>query len=238
MKKTILTIFILICTTISFACSCPSIKIINAYSNFDFMGTVQFKSLMVIEKSSGYFESKIEIKELFKGDDKSKLFIYSDKGSSCEFIPELNTDYFILGLKNMSGEIEISFCSANSIPNEEKLSILRELVKESHSINISSNLIQQVKGDINPKFFKKSKCGFYLYKVLLNVDLSIKKILPLNENARMHQNDEVMDDLKSKVYYIKTDDKSKLDNSILTSFIILGWSENGKKEKIIRPTSL
>lgn len=238
MKNLIFTFILFIFTPTLFACSCPQIKIINVFSNFEFIGIVQFESLKEVKKKSNYFESKIKIKELFKGESIGKLYIHSDKGSSCEFMPEMNSDYFILGFKNDSGMIETSFCLTYEFPNNEKLSIFRELVKERGSDEITSNLIQYVKEDIDAKLFKKDVNGYFLYRVLLNSDLSIKEIIPVNNNAIINYDDKVRNDLKRKIFYRKADDKIKLGKTEFNSFLILNWSENQKNEKIITPTKL
>ena len=137
-----LTFIFLITSAFTFACSCSQIKIVNAFSNLDFIGIVEFESIKRIENSYGAYASKVLVKELFKGNKNEKFIIDSQEGSSCSFLPEIKSEYFILGFKNEKGIIEISFCSAQKYPNKNELSILRNVVKKNEFQNISSNLNQ------------------------------------------------------------------------------------------------
>ena len=114
----------------------------NAYSNLEFIGIVEFKTLNEIENSESIYESTYIIKELYKGNKNEKIYINSMKGSSCGFLPEKNSEYLILGYKENDGKTMISFCLVQGNPNKESLSILRKLNKERIEQNITSNLRQ------------------------------------------------------------------------------------------------
>tara|TARA_B100000787_G_C16096221_1_gene251284 strand:+ start:150 stop:785 length:636 start_codon:yes stop_codon:yes gene_type:complete len=211
---------------------------VNAFSNLDFIGIVEFESINRIENSYGAYESKIIFKELFKGNKKEKFIIDSQEGSSCSFMPETKSEYLILGYKNEQGIIEISFCSARIPPNEQELLILRKLSENQILTKISINLNQILKEEIDSLLFGKYKSGFFLYKVILNSDLTLKEITPENRMAKNHFNSKVRNELIKKIKYKKTREKFKLESGKLTSYIILNWTENYENKKIITTTKL
>lgn len=237
-KQYILTIILLIVSINSFACSCSSIKIINAYSNLNFIGIVEFQTLNQIENNKSIYESTYIIKELYKGNKDEKIYINSMKGSSCAFLPEKNREYLILGYKNRNGRTTISFCLVQGNPGKKSLSILRNLSKNKIGENISENLRQINKKEIKYNLFEKSVNGIFLYKVQLDSELKIKKIIPQNENAKNNFNETIENELKDKIYYKKNKDYLKLEKEDLTSYIILNWEENYENERIITTSKI
>jgi hypothetical protein len=237
-RKNILTFLLLITSFYSFACSCTRIKIVNAYSNFEFIGTVEFQTLNEIEKSESIYESTYIVKELYKGNRKEKIYINSMKGSSCSFLPEKNSEYLILGYKENGGKTMISFCLAQGNPNKENLSILRKLSKNKIEQNISSNLRQIAKGEINHNLFEKSVNGIFLYKVHLDSEFKIKEIIPQNENAKKNFNEKIRNEFKNKIYYQKSEEEIILKKEKLTSYIILNWEQNYKNQRVITTSRL
>ncbi|WP_218597756.1 hypothetical protein [Polaribacter sp. NJDZ03] len=236
--NSILTFLLLITSFYSFACSCSQIKIVNAYSNLEFIGIVEFQTLNEIENSESIYESTYIIKELYKGNRNEKIYINSMKGSSCSFLPEKNSEYLILGYKENDGKTMISFCLAQGNPKKESLSILRKLSKEKIEQNISSNLRQIAKEEINNNLFEKSVKGIFLYKVHLDSELKIKEIIPQNENAKKNFNEKIRNEFKNKIYYQKSEEEIKLKKEKLTSYIILNWGKNYENERIITTSRL
>lgn len=238
MKKTTLTLLLTITFLKSFGCSCGPMKIMNAYSILDFIGVVEFKSLTEVENNYGIYKSTFEIKELFKGKNDEKIFVDSMKGSSCSFLPQKNNTYLILGYKTIDGKIMTSFCLAQGNPNKKSLSILRYLKKKKIENEISSNLRQTLKNELNPNLFEKSVNGVFIYRVALDSDLKIKKIFPCNRNAKRNFNEKVRKELKRTISYkINEEEKGfKIDN--LTSYIILTWEDNYESERVITTTRL
>lgn len=237
-RQYILTIIFFIASVNSFACSCSSIKIVNAYSNMNFIGIVEFQTLNEIENSESIYESTYMIKELFKGNKNEKIYINSMKGSSCSFLPEKNNEYLILGNKEKDGKTMISFCLVQGNPSKKSLSILRKLSEEKIEQNISSNLRQIIKKEIDSTLFEKSVKGIFLYKVYLYSDLKIKKIIPQNENAKKNFTEKIRDELRNKINYQKNEEELKLKNENLTSYIILSWEKNYENERIITTSRL
>jgi hypothetical protein len=237
-RHSILTFLLLITTVYSFACSCAQIKIVNAYSNLEFIGIVEFQTLNEIENSESIYESTYIIKELYKGNRNEKIYINSMKGSSCGFLPEKNSEYLILGYKENDGKTMISLCLAQGNPNKQSLSILRKLSKEKIEKDISSNLRQFTKEEINYNLFEKSVKGIFLYKVYLDSELKIKEIIPQNENAKKNFNKKIRNEFKNKIYYQKSEEDIKLKTEKLTSYIILNWGKNYENERIIKTSRL
>ena len=237
-KQFIITITFLISSISSIACSCSGIKIVTAFSNLDFIGIVEFESINRIENSYGAYDSKILFKELFKGNKSEKFILDSQEGSSCGFMPETKSEYLILGYKNEQGIIEISFCSARTHPNDEELLILRKLSENKISTKISTNLHQILKEEIDSLLFGEYKNGFFLYKVNLNSDLTLKEIIPENRMAKNHFNSKVRNELIKKIKYKKAREKLKLKSVKLSPYIILTWSENYENKRIITTTKL
>ena len=237
-RNSILTFLLLITSFYSFACSCSQIKIVNAYSNLEFIGIVEFKTLNEIENSESIYESTYIIKELYKGNKNEKIYINSMKGSSCSFLPAKNSEYLILGYNGNDGKTMISFCLVQGNPNKESLSILRKLNKERIEQNITSNLRQITKEEINYNLFEKSVTGIFLYKVHLNSEMKIKEIIPQNENAKKNFNEKIRNELKNKIYYEKKEKEIKLKKEKFTSYIILNWETNYENERIITTSKL
>ena len=237
-RKYILTIIILITSVNSFACSCIPKKIINAYSNLNFIGIVEFQTLNPIQNNENIYESTFVIKELFKGNKNEKIYINSMLGSSCGFLPELKSKYLILGVKKKDGKTMISYCLVQKKPSKESLSILRKLSDEKVEQNLTSNLRQIEKGKIDHTLFEKSIKGILLYKVYLNSELKIKEIIPQNENSKNNFNENIRKEFKKRMYYLKKDDEIKLKKENLISYIILNWENNYENERIITTTKL
>ncbi|WP_298767704.1 hypothetical protein [uncultured Polaribacter sp.] len=237
-RNRILTFLLLIKSFYSFSCSCIPKKIINAYSNLNFIGIVEFQTLNPIQNNENIYESTFLIKELFKGNKNEKIYINSMLGSSCGFLPDLKSEYLILGVKKKDGKTMISYCLAQGNPNKESLSILRKLNREKIEQNITSNLLQIVKKEINYNLFEKSVKGIFLYKVHLNSELKIKEIIPQNENAKKNFNEKIRNEFKNKIHYQKSEEEIKLKTEKLTSYIILNWEENYENERIITTSRL
>ena len=214
-------ILLCLCTTFnSFSCSCPNISLINAYSYFDFIGTVQFENLREVN-DYGLYASEVNIQELFKGNTVQKIFINSQKGSSCNFIPEENISYFILGSKNENGQIEISLCTAFNPSSIKNINILKQ-----HKLEvIDTNLKQRFNGKIKNSLFNKKLTGYFIYKVILNSDLSISQILPINQNALDNFNSGIRFEFLKKISYHKINPELSFTKDKLTSYIILNWEE-------------
>ena len=238
MKKILLTLILVFTFFKIEACSCGQTKIVNAYSILDFIGVIEFKTLTEIENANGIYQSTYKIKELFKGNSDERIYVESLKGSSCEFIPEKNKEYLILGYKTKKGKIITSICLANVNPSKNILSILRYLSKEKIEQNISSNLRQIVKKEIDYTLFEKGIKGIFLYKVDLDSDLKIKTIIPQNENAKNNFNEKIRGELKNKIYYQKNKKELKLKKEKLTSYIILNWEENYENERILTTSKI
>lgn len=238
MNKTFLLIIALIITATTYACTCPLIKITNAFSHLEFIAIVEFQSLHQIENNSGYYKSNIKINELFKGNNISELLIDSGEGSSCGFSPRINTEYFILGYKNEQGLIKTTYCLAYSSPDVEKLSILRELAQKEISVQLTPNLRQELEDELNSTLFEKSVKGTFFYEVILNSDLEIKEIIACNENAERNLTNKIINELKQKIKYERFEENQKVTDKKIISFIILNWSTNYENEKIITATKI
>ncbi|MAD96099.1 MAG: hypothetical protein CMB99_02120 [Flavobacteriaceae bacterium] len=209
----------------------------NAFSFFEFIGIVEFESVQKIENSNGYYESKYKISKVYKGKGKPEIYINSQEGSSCSFIPGRNTKYLILG-ERINGKIEISFCSAMQVPDKNKLAILDNLVSLDLPNKTSFKLFQTFNEDINPSLFSKSVNGTFIYEVVLNSKLNIEKLSPLNDNAKNSFNEKVRTELLRKIRFKRISEYKKENNSKLTSYIILNWTTNYENEKVFGATRL
>ena len=233
MRKQLLILVLFLISAKVLGCSCGPTKIVNAYSIYNFIGVVEFTSLTKIENSYGMYESTFNIKELFKGIRSQKIYIDSMEGSSCGFLPKKNTPYFIFAYKTRKGKTVISYCQAQSNPDEKTVSIVRELSRRKIGQTMSSNLRQRLKGDLNSELFESSLNAIFIYKVSLNSDLSISKIQPQNEHASMNFNEEIKRELKKKIVYEINEDDIKTKKKNLTSYIILDWQINYEDQRVI-----
>lgn len=238
MKKTYLAIILLLATITTYACTCPLIKITNAFSHFEFIAIVEFQSLHEIENNPGYYQSKFKINELFKGNNISELLIVSGEGSTCGFSPRINTKYFILGYKNEEGLIETSYCLTYNSPDDEKLSILRELAQKEISVQLTPNLRQELVDELNSTLFEELVTGTFLYEVILNSDLEIIEIIACNANAERNFNEQIKKEIKQKIKYERFEENQKIPSQKISSFILLSWTENYENEKVITATKI
>ncbi|SNR14835.1 exported protein of unknown function [Tenacibaculum jejuense] len=230
--KYFLLFLLLISSYQSFACSCSPIKLMNAFSYADFIGVVQFESIKELNKNPGFYSSKIKIEELFKGNSNDAIFINSQKGSSCHFIPSNGVSFFILGFKNEQNLIEVSFCTALLSSSINHKDILRNISKKHKNKPIAYQFVQRLKGNINQTLFSKTKEPL-IYKVTLNSDASISNIIPENKIAQQNFNSGIRFELLKKVSFTKPDAKLKYKKDQLVSYIILKWTKNLDNETIL-----
>lgn len=155
MKKYFLIIIVLSLSKMSLACSCSPFKIVNAFSYFEFIGIIEFESLEPVKEYDGFYKSKIRIKNLFKGNKKVELYINSEEGSSCGFIPYLNEKYFILAYRSSNGLLQTSYCLAYNPAEMKSLHFFKELKKRNVPELISSNIKETIK-KIDVKLFESS----------------------------------------------------------------------------------
>ena len=190
MKKS-LTLFLRLLTYTSIsACSCTSMKAVNVFSYFEYIGIVEFQSITEIKNDSNYYSSTHTLKRLFKGSKNSNIYINSLKETSCAFIPKIGREYLILG-ERRNGRIEISFCSAMRVPSEETLIKLDQLIQLGVDKRTSRNMYQTVREQIDSQLFPKEEKGIFIYKIKLDQELKITALSPFNTIAKSHFNKEV-----------------------------------------------
>lgn len=235
MKKIILTL-VVFSTIKIFACSCSQFRLTNVISGIEFIGIVKFKSLKETSIHSEIYKAEFEIKEQFIGNKNAELFIESQEGSSCGFLPESGSEYFILAYKNENGLLATSFCLARNVPNNEILSILREVRESKIYYQTTRNLRQITKKKINSSLFEKNFKGAFIYEVNLNSNFKVTNLKPFNTRARKNFNENIKQDLTKSFEYMKMDENLKMKDEVFKTFIILSWSKNYEEELVFEST--
>lgn len=237
MKKIIFT-FLLLSTVSVQACSCGSLRLSNLFSGIDFVARIKFNSIEKVENSYGLYKTEYEIIEKFVGNKKTKLFINSQEGSSCGFIPKINTEYFIIAQKNEHGFVETSYCLAQRFPNKKLLSQIREAVEFKIPLRTSRNIRQITKDELNSKLFDQTVKGVFIYQVNMNSEFRVSDISPVNANAKNNFNENIKKELIQKFLYVKMHENSIIENKNLTAFIILSWTNDYMGKNILDTTKI
>ena len=237
MKRIIFT-FLLLSTFSVQACVCGPLRLSNLFSGIDFVARIKFNSLEKIENSYGLYRTQYEVIEQFVGNEKIKLFINSQEGSSCSFVPELNTEYFIIAHKNEHGFVETSYCLSIRFPDKKLLSQIRELVKLKIPLRTSRNIRQITKQELNSRLFDKTVSGAFIYQVNMNSEFTVSDILPVNTNAKNNFDKNIKKELIQKFEYVKMNESSKIEKKNLTTFIILSWRKDYEGRNILDPTKI
>ena len=222
----------------SYSCSCPQIKFINAFSYFEFIGIVEFEDFAALKKDSNLYKTSIKFKEIFKG-EKTQIMINSQIGSSCGFLPTKKEDYLIYGNKNDLGLIEISFCSARNLNNsfnKESVFNLKKLREIIPFNEITENIQQINKIEIDKKLFNLTLNELLVYKVKLNSKNEIIEIKPMNNNSLKNFSELINSELKNKIKFRKQNPDIEIKEKIRNTYIILKLEKDYENE--IRITRL
>ena len=128
--KTIFTIFFLLLTYQSFACSCVTMGVVERYGRADFVAKAKILDVKPDPKREDFHILKIQIQDLFKGNQVDTLYLNSYLKSSCAFLTPVNTTWLIFANKSDNGELGFGLCSGpqqidrvfdpSKYPNAEK----------------------------------------------------------------------------------------------------------------------
>ena len=195
--KTIFTIFFLLLTYQSFACSCVTMGVVERYGKADFVAKAKILDVKPDPEREEFHVLKVQIVDLFKGNKINTLYLNSDLKSSCAFLTPENTTWLIFANKNSNGELGFGLCSgpqqvdrvfdSSKYPNASKnhqksLDLKFEVLEYLNSKNIDP------KNEFNlPLFLYRSslkdfkgidlgKEKFALYEVTVKKNLSIQRI--------------------------------------------------------------
>ncbi|MCG7502880.1 hypothetical protein MHM83_13505 [Tenacibaculum sp. Mcav3-52] len=222
----------------SFACSCSQLRLTNTLSGIEFVGIIKFTSLKKIEKFEGIYKAEYKVKEQFIGYENAELFIESQEGSSCGFLPELNSEYFIFAYQNELGFLATSFCLARNIPNKEILSILREITQKRIYQQTTRNIRQLTKEKLNSNLFEQNINGAFIYEAILDSNFKVKRMKPFNLNARKNFNEKIKQELNNKFEYKRMNEDLKMKEKNFKIFIILNWNKNYEGKLVVEPTKV
>ncbi|PNQ75166.1 hypothetical protein C1T31_03250 [Hanstruepera neustonica] len=200
--KNILTILFIICIQQVYACVCRTVPLIDRIESSDFIAKAKILKVTADDENNSFHNIEIEIIDIFKGENLSKLKIYSALNSSCGFFTPENTTWLIFAKKDENGILSFGYCSgakqidrkfnSDRYPNaqkgysrsiEQKIELL-EFIKQKNidpknefklQITATNGCLKEFRG------IEVKNEPFALYELTINNDLSIKNIKPLKE---------------------------------------------------------
>lgn len=184
-----------------FACDCAERSLLQKIQNSDFIGIVKILKISPDKENHDYHNIQIELKSIYKGPQIASLKILSVLNSSCAFYAPENSIWLIFATYGKNKILSFDRCSGS-------LEIDRKIVSRKYP-NAESNYNKMISMKIevleflkmkniqstNPYNLEISYCQnwwtafkgyniqnkFAVYEVLINRDLSINKIVPLQE---------------------------------------------------------
>ena len=189
----------------SFSCSCAVNTINQRFMIADFVAKVKVKKSLKewrFENESNAYNVEFEIEELYKGEKLSSVYVRSFSDASCGLVITENSEWIIFAYQNSNNLFSTDLCSGSKridllfneslYPNANKnynllidktLEVLRVFKKFNVSIS-DKTLITIYQNNFNELYNKYDACDYLgkyaLYKVILNSDLSVKKVEVIN----------------------------------------------------------
>ncbi len=94
------------------ACKCARVGLADAFKQSEFVATAKVMSITLNKESEQYHNIEVELINVYKGENITKLKIYSAQRSSCAFYTEENSIWLIFANKK-DGILTFGYCSAS-----------------------------------------------------------------------------------------------------------------------------
>lgn len=213
--KKLLLCLVMFISTETIACTCGRIPILSNYQLSEFIASAK---ILKVEKSNDedYHDINIDLMKVYKGVNITKLKVRSLYGSSCSFLPSVNTTWLIFASKDDRGFLSFGFCSGSeqihpdvkiiTYPNsgkkhlDLKLEVLSFLKKSKISAINQFNLKMNdfnISQDGLPGYTERNR--FALYEIAVNQDLSIGNIRTLKGFNNKDLSKELIGRLRDKL---------------------------------------
>jgi len=194
MKKLFFVFFVFLSGQI-FACRCSYESLNKKVLNSDFIAKVEILKITTNEKNSNIRDLKINILELFKGDETQKLKIFWSENPSCSYTANENSTWLIFANKLTDNTLIFSRCSGSKDlnswhdPNTEPIHFEIEVLKYIKNNNIKIGQSNRLHIAIPFKYRenidklvtdKKKYCS--LYELTINNNLKVKSIRSMRGN--------------------------------------------------------
>jgi len=189
-----------------FACSCANEGVVNNFQQSEFVAKAKIIKITPDSANSEYHDAVIEIINLYKGEQLSKIKIMSSLNTSCGFLPDENSTWIIFA-STWQGVLSFGFCSGSmhvdeffdpvKYPNAGKN--WRNTVKlregaiaflSNHKIfNPNPSLIRAYNSEIGTFKGYKNENSFTVFQVDVNSDFSIAAIKQLKkfQNGKLNR---------------------------------------------------
>lgn len=180
----------------TFSCDCVISPLLEKYQVSDFVAKIKITKVILDENNKDYHDIDFELINLYKGESINKIKIASVINTSCSFLPSENTTWIIFASRDRTGILSSGACSGNEqIDRAFDLVMYPNLdVKYKKSIDLKLEVLDYLKTKkitfdnkfkLTPTNFRpclddlkgyEEKNRFAVYQVIVNSDLSIKKI--------------------------------------------------------------
>nr|WP_157247092.1 hypothetical protein [Pedobacter panaciterrae] len=199
-----------------FACSCANEGVINNFQQSEFVAKAKIIKITPDSANSEYHDAVIEIINLYKGEQLSKIKIMSSLNTSCGFLPDENSTWIIFA-STWQGVLSFGFCSGsmqvdeyfdpvkypNGAKNWGNTLKLREgaiaFLSDHKIFNPNTSLIRPHSSEIGSFKGYKNENSFAVFQVEVNSDFSIAKIKQLRKFENKTLNKLVFNSIKKNL---------------------------------------
>ena len=194
MKK-LTFIFLILFGTGASACDCAIIGLLNRFAGADFVATAEIQKITPAD--SDYHDIEIEVDEIFKGSNVTKLKIESILNSSCAFYTPKKTKWLIFAYEDGERGLVFNSCSGAiqldrkvneekypgltkkiELSNQKKIDVLRFIkekeIEVKNDFHLHYGFLNGCLG--NGKGFSLEEGTFGLYKIRVSKKLKVKKV--------------------------------------------------------------
>ncbi|WP_143961706.1 hypothetical protein [Litoribacter populi] len=202
-----LTIILLLVKVEVFACSCMPSLFAEKYAEADFVALAEVLKVHPNAPDSDYYSIEIDIKEHFKGNQVSSIFVLGnyqgDSGAGCGISIPRGT-IMIVYANNYQEKLQINYCSGTTfIKSWDNQGLKRELkmlhtLKEKRVDFVNQVKLHEISRCINLKKFdgiRLESNSFILFEISLDPDLQAQKITLLGESGM----DSIVSELKTMI---------------------------------------
>ncbi len=194
-KKLALILILFLFSTPLYACSCVTRSLSERIGMSDFIAAAKILDVKLDPKDENYHYIEIQLFNLYKGPNITKLKIYSASMSSCSFFTEKNSKWLIFAEYNKDRDLVFGQCSG-AIQLDRKFNVveyptLEQRVRESNNLKLG---VLKVLKNNNIQHTNEAKLAFSISKDAIdslkgfsgkNKDFSIYEYT-LNENLSVH----------------------------------------------------
>ena len=199
-----------------FACSCANEGVVNNFQRSEFVAKAKIIKITPDSANSEYHDAVIEIINLYKGEQLSKVKIMSSLNTSCGFLPDENSTWIIFA-STWQGVLSFGFCSGsmqvdeyfdpieypNGAKNWGNTIKLREgtiaFLSDHKIFNPNPSSIRAHSSEIGSFKGYKNENSFAVFQVDVNPDFSIAKIKQLKKFQNRKLNNRVFNSIKTNL---------------------------------------